>query len=69
MHIEDRLAALEEIVQKMHSKMGHKWFRREARVRALHDGWKDCACGAEKYVADPDEYAELPTTYEIEERW
>lgn len=66
MHIEDRIAALEEIVQKMHGKMGHKWYK---SARALGDGWKNCACGAEQYVDDPGEYAELPTTYEIVERW
>lgn len=58
MKIEDRLEALERVVQSLHAKMGHKWYIDRPR-------WKACACGAEEFTAED----QVPSKWELDEEF
>jgi hypothetical protein len=71
MSIEDRIAKLEEIVQAMHGKLGHKWYRGGNHIDKLRNrfiGYRQCECGAVERCESVEQYDALPHQYQLDER-
>lgn len=63
--IEERIARLEELVQKLHGSIGHVWYQEEYVISATGRRKGEpvfivaCACGATDRVDEPT-YKSLP---------